>query len=163
MQMVEEGLSTVEARSRIYLIDTKGLVTTDRPRGDAHKDSYAAPKVEGNASSEPLTDLLSIIEHIRPNVLIGASAQPGAFTAAVLQKMAQVNPVPVIFSLSNPTSKSECTAEAAYQHTGGRALFASGSPYEKVTAFGRTFTPGQGNNVSKCTLYSAFVPMRVST
>lgn len=147
MQMTEEGLSNVAARSRIYLIDSKGLVTADRPRGDAHKDSYAAPKVEMNSTSAPLTDLLTIVEHIRPNVLIGASAQPGAFTPAVLAKMAELNAVPVIFSLSNPTSKSECTAEAAYQNTKGRALFASGSPYDKVTAFGRTFMPGQGNNV----------------
>ncbi len=95
----------------------------------------------------PTKDLLAIIEKLRPNVLIGAAAQPGAFCAAVLAKMAEINPVPVIFALSNPTSKSECTAEEAYLHTGGRALFASGSPFEKVTAFGRTFTPGQGNNV----------------
>ena len=79
-------------------------------------------------------------------MLIGACGQPRLFTAPVLAAMARWNERPIVFALSNPTSKSECTAEEAYEHTSGRAVFASGSPFPPVRAFGREYRPGQCNN-----------------
>jgi malate dehydrogenase (oxaloacetate-decarboxylating)(NADP+) len=93
-----------------------------------------------------VVDLLGAIEAIRPHAIIGVSGQPGTFTTEVLHAMAALNERPIILALSNPTSKAECTAEAAYGRTGGRAIFASGSPFDAVTYEGRTLVPGQGNN-----------------
>ena len=86
------------------------------------------------------------IESIRPHVLIGATGAPGTFTQAVIEKMSALNDRPAIFALSNPTSKAECTAEQAYAWSGGRAIFASGSPFAPVSYRGRILTPAQGNN-----------------
>jgi malate dehydrogenase (oxaloacetate-decarboxylating)(NADP+) len=82
----------------------------------------------------------------RPHVLIGATGAPGTFHQAVIEKMAALNERPVIFALSNPTSRAECTAEQAYTWSGGRAVFTSGSPFAPVTVGGQEFRPGQGNN-----------------
>jgi len=79
-------------------------------------------------------------------VIIGASGQPKAFTQSVLQTMADYNHRPIVFAMSNPTSKSECTAEDAYRWTEGRAIFASGSPFAQVTFMGKIYVPGQANN-----------------
>ena len=140
MAIVKSGLSETEARARIHLIDSQGLITKDKPRNDAHKDSFAKELAQSK-------DLLQIVELVSPTVLIGAATQPGAFSPQVLTKMAQLNRTPVVFALSNPTCKAECTAEDAYRHTEGRVLFASGSPFDPVTLNGRTFHPAQCNNV----------------
>lgn len=79
-------------------------------------------------------------------LILGAAAQKGAFTPEILKKMGQINHRPIIFALSNPTSKAECTAAEAYENTDGRAVFASGSPFPNYVHKGKTFMPGQGNN-----------------
>lgn len=134
-----DGMAPQEARERCWFIDSQGLVVKTR-EGLA---DYKLPYAHDHA---PIDDLLHAVEILRPTVLIGASGQPDRFTPAVLRKMAEICERPLIMALSNPTSKAECAAEAAYGHTGGRAIFASGSPFPPVTLNGRTFTPGQGNN-----------------
>jgi malate dehydrogenase (oxaloacetate-decarboxylating)(NADP+) len=86
------------------------------------------------------------VDALRPTAIVGVSGQPQTFTQPVLEKMAALNERPIVFALSNPTSKSECTAEQAYRWTGGRAVFASGSPFDPVEIGGRRLVPGQGNN-----------------
>ncbi|KAM7362798.1 NADP-dependent malic enzyme b, mitochondrial isoform 1-T1 [Cochliomyia hominivorax] len=139
--MVAEGVPIDVARSKIWMVDVHGLLTTSRKEGslEGHKLNYAK-------DVEPMQSLEEIVEKVKPNVLIGASAAAGIFTPKILQTMAANNDRPVVFALSNPTSKAECTAEQAYQHTDGRVIFSSGSPFPPVTINGKTYAPGQGNN-----------------
>jgi malate dehydrogenase (oxaloacetate-decarboxylating)(NADP+) len=116
-----------------------GLVVKDRADLAEHKLAYAHDHA-------PIDDFLTAIRTLKPTAIIGVAAVAGTFTGEVLQTMAELNTRPIIFALSNPTSKAECTAEEAYRYTGGRALFACGSPYDPVTLDGRTFVPRQGNN-----------------
>jgi hypothetical protein len=88
------------------------------------------------------------VEALRPTGIIGVSAVPKLFTREVIGAMARINQRPIIFPYSNPTSRSECTAEEAYRWSDGRAIFASGSPFPPVEITGRRFVPGQGNNVA---------------
>jgi len=92
------------------------------------------------------TNFLEIIETCKPTTILGAAAQKGAFDKAIIKRMAELNERPIIFALSNPTSKAECTAAEAYEHSDGRAIFASGSPFPNFEYKGKTFVPGQGNN-----------------
>lgn len=138
--MVQAGLSHEEAQRRCWFVDSKGLVVASRTDLTHHKKPWAH-------QAEFVKTLAEAIEVLKPTALIGASGMPGTFTPEILQAMARINERPVIFALSNPTSKAECTAEAAYVHTEGRCLFASGSPFPTVHFQGRTFSPGQGNNV----------------
>ncbi|CAI5458731.1 unnamed protein product [Closterium sp. Yama58-4] len=136
----EANISLAEARGRIWLVDSKGLVVRSRVDSlQPHKVPFAHDHPESG-------DLVDTIHAIRPTALIGVSGQAGTFTQPVCEAMAQLNERPVIFALSNPTSLSECTAEDAYQWTQGRAVFASGSPFPPVELGGRRFVPGQGNN-----------------
>ena len=137
--LVADGRTEQEARSRCWFFDSKGLVVRSRADLAPYKRPYA--------HDHPATaSLLEAVRALRPTALLGLSTQGGAFTGPVLEAMAEVNRRPVVFALSNPTANSECTAEEAYRHTGGRAIFASGSPFEPVVLSGKRFTPGQGNN-----------------
>jgi malate dehydrogenase (oxaloacetate-decarboxylating)(NADP+) len=137
--MMTEGLSEAEAVRRNWLVDSKGLVVKDRPGLHGHKLRYAHEQA-------PISDFLTAIQTLKPTAIIGVAAVGGAFTPEVLQTMANLNEQPIVFALSNPTSKAECSAEEAYRHTGGRALFACGSPFDPVKLDGKTFVPRQGNN-----------------
>jgi malate dehydrogenase (oxaloacetate-decarboxylating)(NADP+) len=137
--MVAEGLTEAEAIRRNWLVDSRGLVVKDRAGLTEHKLRYAHDQT-------PIDTFLAAINTFKPTAIIGVAAVGGAFTAEVLQTMAGLNDRPIVFALSNPTSKAECSAEEAYRHTGGRALFACGSPYDPVNLDGKTFVPRQGNN-----------------
>jgi malate dehydrogenase (oxaloacetate-decarboxylating)(NADP+) len=137
--MVAEGLTPAAARGRCWLVDSHGLVTKGRDDLAPHKLPYAHDHA-------PVGDFHAAVRTLKPTAIIGVAAVGGAFTRAVLEEMAQINARPIVFSLSNPTSKSECTAEQAYSWTGGRALFAAGSPFDPVKIDGRTYVPRQGNN-----------------
>src|SRR5438874_1949008 len=138
--MQSGGLGIDEARSRIALFDRKGLITADR---DTMHD-YQVPYAQRQA---PVDDFVAAIERLRPTAIIGLSTVGGAFDRRVVEAMARINERPMIFPYSNPTSRSECTAEQAYSWSEGRAVFASGSPFPPVRLGDRTFVPGQGNNV----------------
>jgi len=137
--MVAQGLSEPAARARCCMVDSRGLVVKSRADLSVEKRQYAQDHA-------PVGDLLAAVKALRPTAIIGVAAAGGTFTGEVLREMALINKRPIVFALSNPTSKSECTAEEAYRHTGGRALFACGSPFDRVTVNGRTFVPRQGNN-----------------
>jgi malate dehydrogenase (oxaloacetate-decarboxylating)(NADP+) len=137
--LIEEGFSESEARRRCWFVDSRGLVVKSRTDLAEHKLPYAH-------DHEPVGDLLSAVRQLRPTALIGVSGQPSTFNRPVVEAMSAINPRPIVFALSNPTSKSECTAAEAYEWSEGRAIFASGSPFAAVTRAGRTYVPGQANN-----------------
>ena len=137
--MMTEGATEAEALKRNWLVDSRALVVKGRANLSGHKLRYAHDEA-------PIDDYLTAIKTLKPTAIIGVAAVGGAFTSEVLRTMAELNERPIIFALSNPTSKAECSAEEAYRHTGGRALFACGSPYDPVDLDGRTFVPRQGNN-----------------
>ena len=110
------------------------------------RENLAEHKLPFAHDAEFIADFLTAIEKLKPTAIIGVSGMPGTFTKTILEAMAKLNEKPIVFALSNPTSKSECTAEQAYQFTQGRAIFASGSPFDPVTFNGKTYVPGQGNN-----------------
>jgi malate dehydrogenase (oxaloacetate-decarboxylating)(NADP+) len=136
-----EGLTEEEARARCWFVDSKGLVV--KHRGDhlaAHKRPYAHER-------EFIPTLAEAVKALRPTALIGVSGTPATFTQEIVETMSALNERPIIFALSNPTSKAECTAEQAYGWSQGRAIFASGSPFAPVEINGQRHVPGQGNNI----------------
>jgi malate dehydrogenase (oxaloacetate-decarboxylating)(NADP+) len=137
--MTMEGLPEPEARQRCWLFDSRGLVVKSRTDLAAHKLAYAHEHA-------PVADFLGAVKTLRPTAIIGVAAIGGTFTEAVVKAMADINRQPIIFALSNPTSQSECTADEAYRWTEGRALFASGSPFDPVKLKGKTLVARQGNN-----------------
>ena len=137
--MVDEGMAEADARRRCWMVDSKGLVVASRSGLAEHKKAYAHDHA-------PLPDFLSAVKALKPTVIIGVGATPGMFTREVIGEMSRLNERPIVFALSNPTSKAECTAEQAYAWSGGKALFASGSPFDPVTYDGRRYVPRQGNN-----------------
>lgn len=137
--LMAEGLSEAEARTRCWFVDSQGLIVQGRERLTEHKKHYAH-------AHAPVRDLLSAVQVLRPTALVGVSGQARSFTQPILAEMARINPRPIIFALSNPTSKAECTAAEAYAATGGRAVFASGSPFAPVEFGDHVLSPGQCNN-----------------
>ena len=133
--MEETGCTIEQARERCYLFDSKGLVIAARNDLSAHKRAFAH-------EAEPASSFLQAIQQLRPTAIVGVAAQHNAFDSMIIGEMSAINERPIIFALS----KAECTAEMAYQFSGGRALFASGSPFDPVTVGGKTFMPRQGNN-----------------
>ena len=137
--MVQQGSSEADARARCWFFDSEGLVVSGRTDLAAHERPYAH-------DYEPTAELLSTINSLQPTALIGASGIPNAFNVHVLNRMAKINERPIIFALSTPTSRSECTAMQAYHVTSGHAVFASGNPFDDVLMEGNRFIPGQCNN-----------------
>ena len=137
--MVTDGLTPEEARARCWMVDSKGLVVAERNDLAEHKRAYAH-------LHRPVSGFLDAVQALKPTAIIGVGATPGLFTRDVVEEMARLNERPIVFALSNPTSKSECTAAQAYEWSAGRALFASGSPFDPVNLGGRHFVPRQGNN-----------------
>ncbi|KAG6336755.1 hypothetical protein ID866_2324 [Astraeus odoratus] len=137
------GLSPEEARSRIWTVDSKGLITADRKGLQEHKKFFARTDYEGPA----LTNLVDIISYVKPTALLGLSTLKNAFTEEVVKAMAEINERPIIFPLSNPVHLSEVDYQDAIEWTNGKVIFASGSPYLAVTYKEVTHEPGQGNNM----------------
>jgi malate dehydrogenase (oxaloacetate-decarboxylating)(NADP+) len=138
--MALEGMSAEQARARIWLFDVGGLIESTRNDIADYQRPYAH-------QHRPTNDFAAAIESIRPTAIIGVSTVAKAFNQRVIETMARLNRRPIIFPYSNPTSRSECSAEEAYRWSEGRAVFASGSPFPPVRLGDRTFVPGQGNNV----------------
>ena len=137
--MVDEGTPLEEARRKCWFVDTKGLVVKSRENLAEHKLRYAH-------EFQTCPDLMSAITALKPTALIGVSTIPKAFNQQVVETMSKLNERPIIFALSNPTSKAECSAEEAYTWSLGKAIYASGSPFPTCVYNGQTFVPGQGNN-----------------
>jgi len=136
--LIESGLDEAEAVQRLWFFNRQGLIRKGLPSLPDYIQRYAHDVEE--------CELLEAIDIHRPDILIGATGTPATFTQELVRKMASIKSKPGIFALSNPTSRAECTAEEAYQWTDGRAVFASGSPFDDINYDGRLIRPGQGNN-----------------
>jgi malic enzyme len=135
------GLTNEEARRRFWLIDTKGLVCTTRP------EPVQDHKVPFSRNDPPMSTLLEVIRQVKPHVLMGLAGTGPSFHKEHVEAMLETCSNPIIFPLSNPTSKSEITAIDAYTWTNGRCIFASGSPFDPVELNGKVYEPAQGNNM----------------
>ncbi|MBS0966553.1 NAD-dependent malic enzyme [Acetobacter okinawensis] len=135
----QEGISEQDAIARITLMDVDGLLEKTRTDLTPQQKRYAKPL-------PPSRDLLSMVQTLKPTVLIGVSTSGGAFTQEIVEAMSALNERPIIFPLSLPQKNAECTAEQAYEWSNGQALFAAGLQFPEVTLNGRTFYPGQANN-----------------
>ncbi|KAI5383064.1 hypothetical protein KIW84_070459 [Lathyrus oleraceus] len=129
-----------ESRKKIWLVDSKGLIVSSRVNSLQH---FKKPWAHEH---EPVSTLIEAVKVIKPTVLIGSSGVGKTFTKEVVEAMTANNKIPLILALSNPTSQSECTAEEAYQWSEGRAIFASGSPFDPVEYKGKVYYSGQANN-----------------
>jgi malate dehydrogenase (oxaloacetate-decarboxylating)(NADP+) len=138
--MAGAGLNIHEARRRNALFDVNGLLVTSR----ADLAEFQKPFAQDCA---PITTFVEAVKALKPTGIIGVSGVPKLFNQQVIETMAAINPRPIIFPYSNPTSRSECSAEEAYRWSDGRAIFASGSPFPPVDIGGRRLIPNQGNNV----------------
>ena len=138
--MALEGMDLSAARSRSSLFDVNGLLVKSRTDIAEFQQPFVT---DGPATSS----FVDAINTLRPTAIIGVSTVPKLFNQLVIEAMSAINERPIIFPYSNPTSRSECTAEEAYAWSKGQAIFASGSPFPPVSVGNKTFVPGQGNNV----------------
>jgi len=141
---IKSGMTEDEARCKFWLVDSKGLVTNDR--GD-HLAEHKLFFSRDDNNGEQFPTLEAIIDYVKPTALMGLCTTGGVFNETVIRKMAALNERPMIFPLSNPVHKSECTFEQAMNWTDGKVIFASGSPFPAYTYNGVEHTPGQGNNM----------------
>jgi malate dehydrogenase (oxaloacetate-decarboxylating) len=147
--MIDDGVSEALAHSNIWLVDSRGLVHEGRTDLDAFKRKYAQPTerfADWLVADNEKISFAEVVANVRPTILIGTSAQPGAFTESIIREMAKHVERPLIFPLSNPTSKSEATPADLIAWTDGRALVATGSPFAPVAYKDRTIQIGQCNN-----------------
>jgi len=147
--MALEGVAETKAQHAIWLVDSKGLVHDNRGTPDPYKDKYArayAPTSGWRLADPSQITFADVVRNVHPTILIGTSAQPGAFTEAIVRDMAAQVARPIIFPLSNPTSKSEAVPADLIKWTEGRALIATGSPFLPVEFNGREICIGQCNN-----------------
>ncbi len=144
------GLQGDDLIARIAVLDSQGLLVAEQPTRDPYKKEFAWPAAliaaQGIDPDGP-RDLRTVIDAVAPTVLIGTSGQPGTFTRDAIEAMARHCDRPVVFPFSNPTSKCEAKPEDVIAWTDGRAIIASGSPFEPVVHAGRTHRIAQGNNV----------------
>jgi malate dehydrogenase (oxaloacetate-decarboxylating)(NADP+) len=138
--MVQDGLTLDEARGRIWMFDIDGLLEPSRTDLLDFQKPYAHP-------DRPSHDFVEVIRRVKPTAIIGVSTQGRTFTREVIETMAKLNGRPIIFALSNPTDRAECTAAEAYKWSDGRALYAAGVPFPPVRVGDKTLVPGQGNNL----------------
>ncbi|EUC12395.1 NAD-dependent malic enzyme [Paraburkholderia hospita] len=138
-EMKSKGLSVEEARKRIRLFDINGLIESSRSDLTEMQKLWAGDE-------KPSKNFLEVVERFKPTALIGVSTKGGTFTREVIEAMARLNERPIIFALSNPTTKAECTAEQAYTWSKGRALFAAGVQFPEFEMNGERHRPGQANN-----------------
>ena len=138
--MAGAGMDIHEARRRNALFDINGLLVTSRKDLAEFQKPFAQDRT-------PISTFVEAVKALKPTGIIGVSAVPKLFNREVIETMAELNRRPIIFPYSNPTSRSECSAEEAYRWSDGRAIFASGSPFPPVDIGGRRFVPNQGNNV----------------
>ncbi len=147
--MRDEGAPESTVRRAQVVLDSKGLIHTGEPISDPHKIEFAmsAEDMAFYGLTPARTDLFEVVSKVRPTMIVGTTATPGTFTEALLREMASHVERPVVFALSNPTSKCECTPAEAYRWTDGRAIVATGSPFPPLEIEGRRYEPGQANNV----------------
>ena len=137
--MIKQGASSEQAHGSCYFFDSRGLLTSQR-------DEIPPQKLPFAHEHPPIDDFAEAIRVLQPTAIIGCAGQPGVFTQQIVESMSQLNKRPIVFALSNPTIKAECTAQQAYEWSEGRVIFASGSPFEPVHFGSNTYVPGQGNN-----------------
>jgi len=141
---MKTGKSQAEARKQFWFVDSRGMITENR--GDTLAD-HKVPYARKDNGDTQLKSLVDVVKYVKPNALIGLSGQGQSFTEEIITLMKENNESPIIFALSNPTKKAECTATQAYEWTDGKAIFASGSPFDPVEINGKVLVPGQGNNM----------------
>ena len=145
-----DGISKNEAEQQIYVVDSRGLLVNDRESIEDYKKDFAKPRGEVSGwrvDNQERISLEEVIENGKITVLLGLSGQPGCFTRQVVEKMIANSPHPLIFPLSNPTSKCEALPKDIFAWSSSRAIVATGSPFSDVTQDGRRYIIGQGNNV----------------
>ena len=142
-ELMQQGLSSDEAKQHIYLVDKQGLLTDDMTDLTEGQQFFARSTSDLQV---PLPTLLAAVRAIRPTILIGTSTCPGAFTEEIVKEMAAHTERPIIFPLSNPTELAEAKASNLIEWTDGRALVATGIPSSPVNYKGVTYTIGQANN-----------------